>query len=198
MLITADVALLSESLYGFLVALALLAAVRCRDAPHWRRGAALGAVAGLPALTRSEGFLLLLLLLIPIARARRGVSPAGVALLTMLVLVAPLTVRTRSCSTVSCSLATISASRSPANCPVTYSGAGVGSWFPGAACTRAYPATRRRCRPGMRRTPALRRAPPRSTAIVLPAREARVCGLLQPGLADDGRNGSAKRLGMLT
>ena len=32
---------------------------------------------------------------------------------------------------------------------------------------------------------------------MLLAREARVWGLLQPGLTDDGRNGTAERLGML-
>lgn len=199
MLITADGALMSESLYGFLVALALLAAVRCRDTPHWRWGAALGAVAGLAALTRGEGFLLLLLLLIPIARTPGGVRTAGVALLTMLVVVAPWTVRNAVVFDrfvlVSNDLGITIAG---ANCAVTYGGGGVGSWFPGAPCTRAYPGNEaavsaRYQADGLHYAQHhLGRLP-----VVLLAREARVWGLLQPGLTDDGRNGTAERLGML-
>lgn len=199
MLITADGALMSESLYGLLVALALLAAIRCRDAPGWRRGVALGAVGGLAALTRGEGFLLLLLLLIPIARVPSGGRTAGVALLTMLVVVAPWTVRNaivfHRFVLVSNDLGITIAG---ANCPVTYSGGGVGSWFPGAPCARAYPGNEaavsaRYEADGLRYAEHhLGRLP-----VVLLAREGRVWGLLQPGLTDDGRNGTAERLGML-
>src|SRR5215207_2923555 len=58
-LIAADGALMSESLFGLLVALLLLTAYRLVDAPTIGRAFALGAVAGLAALTRGEALLLL-------------------------------------------------------------------------------------------------------------------------------------------
>ncbi len=199
MLITADGALMSESLYGFLVALTLLAAMRCRARPGWRAGAALGVVAGLAALTRGEGFLLLLLLLIPVTRVPGGIRTAVVALLALLVVLAPWTVRNAIVFDrfvlVSNDLGITIAG---ANCPVTYYGGGTGAWFPGAPCTRAYPGNEaavsaRYQADGLRYAEHhLGRLP-----VVLLAREARVWGLLQPGLTDDGRNGTAERFGML-
>src|SRR3712207_9300748 len=58
-LIAADGALMSESLFGLLVALSLLAAHRLLDAPGVGRALVLGALAGLAALTRGEALLLL-------------------------------------------------------------------------------------------------------------------------------------------
>jgi 4-amino-4-deoxy-L-arabinose transferase-like glycosyltransferase len=65
LLIAADGALMSETLYGPLIALALLAAYRMRDEPSARRAIALGLVIGLAALTRPEALLLLPLLALP-------------------------------------------------------------------------------------------------------------------------------------
>jgi 4-amino-4-deoxy-L-arabinose transferase-like glycosyltransferase len=65
LLIAADGALMSETLYGLLIALVLLAAYRLRDEPTGWRAAALGAAIGLAALTRPEALLLLPLLLVP-------------------------------------------------------------------------------------------------------------------------------------
>jgi 4-amino-4-deoxy-L-arabinose transferase-like glycosyltransferase len=67
-LVTRDSLLMSESLYGLLIALALLATLRLREQPSARRGLELGIVIGLAALTRSEALLLLLLLAVPAAR----------------------------------------------------------------------------------------------------------------------------------
>jgi hypothetical protein len=69
-----DAVLRSESLYGLLIATALLLVLRMRESPTQSRAAALGAVLGLAALTRSEA-LLLALLLAPLvwgAGGRRG------------------------------------------------------------------------------------------------------------------------------
>jgi len=169
----------------------------CRDG--WRSGVALGAVAGLAALTRGEGFLLLLLLLIPIARLPGGIRTAAVALLTMLVVLAPWSVRNavvfHRFVLVSNDLGITIAG---ANCPVTYYGGRTGAWFPGAPCTRAYrgnegTVSARYQADGLRYAEHhLGRLP-----VVVLAREARVWGLLQPGLTDDGRNGTAERLGTL-
>jgi 4-amino-4-deoxy-L-arabinose transferase-like glycosyltransferase len=68
-----DSLLLSESLYGLLIALALLCALRLREQPSARRAVELGVVIALAGLTRSEALLLLLLLALPIAlRLERG------------------------------------------------------------------------------------------------------------------------------
>lgn len=66
-LVILDGSVRSESLYVLLVALALLAAYRLVDRPAPTRAAALGAVIGAAALTRSEGLLLLVLLAVPAA-----------------------------------------------------------------------------------------------------------------------------------
>lgn len=67
-----DALLLSESLYGLLVALALLAALRLRERASTRRAVELGVAIGLAALTRSEALLLLPLLVVPIVWRREG------------------------------------------------------------------------------------------------------------------------------
>jgi 4-amino-4-deoxy-L-arabinose transferase-like glycosyltransferase len=67
LLIAADGALTSETLYAALIAGLLLAAVRFADAPGPGRGALLGVAIGLAALTRSEALLLLPLLALPLA-----------------------------------------------------------------------------------------------------------------------------------
>jgi 4-amino-4-deoxy-L-arabinose transferase-like glycosyltransferase len=66
-LLLADGALISESLYAPLVVAALLLAFRLVDRPTPASAAALGAVIGLCALTRSDGILLLPLLALPMA-----------------------------------------------------------------------------------------------------------------------------------
>ena len=60
----------SESLYLVVVPLLLLVAVHAADRPTWKWMAALGACVGLAALTRSEGALFLVVLVVP-ARDRR-------------------------------------------------------------------------------------------------------------------------------
>src|SRR5215211_3707841 len=73
-LIAADGALMSESLYGLLVATALLLALRLYDGGGLVTAAGLGAAIGLAALTRSEALGLLVLLAWPLA-LRRGSGP---------------------------------------------------------------------------------------------------------------------------
>ena len=82
-LVAADSTLLSESLYGLLIAGVVLAALRLRESQSPRRAAVLGALIGLAALTRSEAVLLLVLLVPFVVRRswRVGAVAAGVALL---------------------------------------------------------------------------------------------------------------------
>src|SRR4051794_22143563 len=65
--IGADADLMAETLYGPLIAAALLAALTLRDQPRIAWAALVGALIGLAALTRSEGLLFLPLLGLPLA-----------------------------------------------------------------------------------------------------------------------------------
>ena len=89
-LIGDDAGLMSESLYGLLIGLTVLAALRFVDAPSGRRACVMGLAVGAAALTRSEA-LLLVLLLVPFAVRRAGprrlrhlaIAVAGTALLVV-------------------------------------------------------------------------------------------------------------------
>ncbi len=80
MLWTADASLMSEPLYGLFLVAALLTALWVREAPSWRRGATLGALIALAALTRGEALALVVLLAIPVAWASRPTWRARAAL----------------------------------------------------------------------------------------------------------------------
>jgi 4-amino-4-deoxy-L-arabinose transferase-like glycosyltransferase len=82
--IAADGTLMSETLFGALVASAMLQTLRWREVPSLSRAAGVGVLVGLATLTRSEGILLWPLLVVPVlvqARGRRlaliAVSAAG-------------------------------------------------------------------------------------------------------------------------
>jgi hypothetical protein len=66
LLIAADGALLSETLYGAIVAFTLLAAYRLAERPSAGRAALVGLAIGLATLTRSEALLLVPLLALPL------------------------------------------------------------------------------------------------------------------------------------
>ncbi|MEA2430275.1 MAG: hypothetical protein QOI19_748 [Thermoleophilaceae bacterium] len=88
-IVARDSLLLSESVYGLLIALTLLCFLRLRERPSARRALELGAVIALAALTRSEALLLLLLLAAPLAfaleRGRRLRTFALVCVATVVV-----------------------------------------------------------------------------------------------------------------
>jgi 4-amino-4-deoxy-L-arabinose transferase-like glycosyltransferase len=93
-----DGSLISEALYGPLVALVLLLAYRYIDRPRLLVAGALGAVVGLAALTRSEALLLLVLLAAPLllTRGRRRVVALAVCVAAALMVVSPWLVRNAS------------------------------------------------------------------------------------------------------
>jgi hypothetical protein len=93
-LIVNDSLLMSESLYGLLIALALLAGVRLLERPSAARSLALGAALGLAALTRQEA-LLLALLLVPVVVRAGGprVRNAALVLAAVALLTAPWALR---------------------------------------------------------------------------------------------------------
>jgi 4-amino-4-deoxy-L-arabinose transferase-like glycosyltransferase len=130
-LVEADGALMSESLYGVFVVGALLAALRLRERRDVPSAALIGGLIGLAALTRSEALLLLVLLAVPLSlrgdawRAARLAAAAGACLLVL----APWTIRNVSAfhelTLISHNDSTVAAG---ANCPATYRGKDLGSW----------------------------------------------------------------------
>ncbi len=129
LLVSVDGALMSETLYGPLILLALWAALRLAERPGLWRGAALGAAVALAALTRAEALLLVPFLALPLAwRARSGTAAMGAVAGCILVL-APWTIRNfvqlDTFAPTSTNDATVLAG---ANCPATYSGIDLGGW----------------------------------------------------------------------
>ncbi|HEX3278211.1 MAG TPA: glycosyltransferase family 39 protein [Thermoleophilaceae bacterium] len=143
-LIAADGALMSETLYGLLTAASLLAAYWLYDRPSLGRGAALGALVALTALTRGEALILLPLLLVPLLW-RRDVGSgelwrvAGVALVAFLLVLTPWTARNWVVFNRPVAIATNSGTAvAGANCAVTYaSGNHLGGWYP--PCIKEHP-----------------------------------------------------------
>lgn len=132
---TADGALMSEPLYLTFVLLSLLVGLRLRTAPTVWRAAALGVTIALAALTRGEGLALVVLLAAPLIwRAvptwrRRGVLLAA-TLAAIVVVLAPWTIR----NAIRFEQPVLISTNSNglfigANCPQTYYGPLIGSWY---------------------------------------------------------------------
>jgi 4-amino-4-deoxy-L-arabinose transferase-like glycosyltransferase len=131
-LIGADGSLMSESLYGVLVAASLLLAFRLRDRQDARSAALLGAAIGLAALTRSEALLLLVVLALPLALmgpAAGRLRRVAACVLAAAVVLAPWLVRNWAefdrPVLISTNDGTLLAG---ANCPLTYRGPDLGLW----------------------------------------------------------------------
>ena len=92
-LIAADGALMTESLYGVLAALALLLAYRLLDELTLGRALALGAVLGVAAHARAEALLLLPLLLVPLVRRRGGLKASAAVCVAFALVLVPWTAR---------------------------------------------------------------------------------------------------------
>jgi 4-amino-4-deoxy-L-arabinose transferase-like glycosyltransferase len=130
LLIAADGALMSETLYALLIGLALIAAYRFHDEPSAGRAALLGVAIGLAALTRAESLLLLPLLALPAAWRRWRLL--GVVCLATVVVVAPWTVRNWTAFDRPVLISTNDgATLAGANCPATYHGRDLGSFSTG-------------------------------------------------------------------
>jgi Dolichyl-phosphate-mannose-protein mannosyltransferase len=131
-LITADASLMSETLYGLFVVLAVLLAYRLIDRPTAWRAAALGGAIGLAALTRGEGLLLLPVLAVPVAwrggRDGRALRIGAVCLTTVL-MIAPWTVRNHLALDRFVPISTNEGGViGGANCSGTYHGEDLGYW----------------------------------------------------------------------
>src|SRR4051812_19325392 len=130
-LISADGAVMSETLLGLLVALAALAAYALLDRPALSRAALLGALIGLAALPRGEAILLLLLLALPVALRLpvRRLAALATATAACLVVLAPWTIRNLSTFDRPVPISTNEGNLiAGANCGSTYRGRDIGSW----------------------------------------------------------------------
>jgi 4-amino-4-deoxy-L-arabinose transferase-like glycosyltransferase len=131
LMVAVDGALMSETLYGPLIAVALLAAWRLLDHPGPWIALGTGAAIALAALTRSEALLLVPLLAWPAAWRGGSGWPLRAALATLgcVLVLAPWTVRNAdrfgAFVAVSTNDATVVAG---ANCPLTYGGVDLGGW----------------------------------------------------------------------
>ena len=135
MLFMSDGILMAETPYVLLVALALLLAYRAVDDPRPVNFVVLGLVIGASALTRAEGLLLTVLLVVPLALtvealpARRRALLAVVGVTTAALVVVPWTVRNAvkldAFVPVSNNVAT---AVDGANCDLVYAGDQVGLW----------------------------------------------------------------------
>ena len=134
-LVAADGAPMSESLYGLLVAVGLLFALRLYERGDLVSAAGLGAAIGLAALTRSEALGLVVLLAWPLAlrgagpEARGRVARFAVVTGACLLVLAPWSIRQASefgsPQTISHHDSTVLAG---ANCDATYYGPDIGQW----------------------------------------------------------------------
>jgi 4-amino-4-deoxy-L-arabinose transferase-like glycosyltransferase len=135
MLFLSEATLMAESLYVALVTLLLLCAYRAYDDPKPVRFVALGAVIGLATLTRAEGILLGVIVVVPLGLMLRSLSsPAriarvAIALGVAVAVIAPWTIRNavrfHTFVPVSNNVATLV---DGANCDATYSGSQLGLW----------------------------------------------------------------------
>ena len=130
-LITTDGALMSESLFVVLVGLSLLAAFRLADVPSAGRGAVLGILVALAALTRGEALLLLALLLLPVLREPAGRRAALVSVSAFAVVLTPWIVRNWTVFDQPVLISTNPGSAiGGANCEETFYGDQLGGWRP--------------------------------------------------------------------
>jgi 4-amino-4-deoxy-L-arabinose transferase-like glycosyltransferase len=131
LMIAVDGALMSETLYGPLIAVVLLAAWRLIDRPGPWIALATGAAIALAALTRSEALLLLVVLAWPAAWRGGPGWPLRAALATLAcaLVIAPWTIRNADRFSAFVPISTNDSTvLAGANCPLTYHGVDLGGW----------------------------------------------------------------------
>ena len=129
-LVVKDSVMMTESLYGLLVALVLLAALRLRASPTAAAAGVLGLVLGLAALTRGEAFgLALLLAPVVVSSGARRWRNLAVMAATLVLVVAPWSIRNTLTFDEPVLVTTVDGSvLAGANLPSTYSGPLMGAW----------------------------------------------------------------------
>jgi 4-amino-4-deoxy-L-arabinose transferase-like glycosyltransferase len=204
----ADGSLMSETLYGALVVVALLCALRFARAPSAGRAALLGAVLALATLTRGEAMLLVALLglalVVPLRRPWRSrAGLLGALAGAFLLVLAPWTIR----NAVTFAQPVVVANNANgvwvgANCQATYYGEIVGLWsFPCYGRTPPGDESQRAHEYRRRGLAYLREHSDRMPAVVA-ARVGRVLDVYRPAQmlayeASEGRPARSERLGVL-
>jgi hypothetical protein len=189
-LISADSAVMSETLLGLLVVLCALAAYRLIERPSLARGAALGALIGLAALTRGEA-----LLLVPLLLPWRRPKLAAALVIACAVVLAPWTIRNLADFENPVVISTNNGGLiAGANCPSTYRGRDIGSWD--IRCVPAVPRPDESAASADARRAGLDYARDHASRIplVLAARLGRTFELLQPVRQAEHAEGRAKGL----
>jgi 4-amino-4-deoxy-L-arabinose transferase-like glycosyltransferase len=129
-LIAADGAVMSETLYGLFVAVTLIAAYRLLESPAVGRAVVLGVAVALAALTRAEALLLLPLLGVPALWGRAAAAPIVAACAACAIVLTPWLVRDWHVFDRPVPISTNSGSViAGANCDGTYHGRGTGGWL---------------------------------------------------------------------
>ena len=201
-LIVADGALMSETLYGALVALSLLAAYRLLDAPSVGRALVLGAVSALAALTRGEALLLLPLVLIPVVwgRPRRRLAAGAGRRWSP----SPSCWRPGPCATGSCSTGRSRSPptraprwRAPTARRPTPAGDRLGGWYP--PCIKEHPGKNEAEHHAEALRDGVRYAGDHAgrLPVVLAARFGRVWSVYKPFAIPEGRSVRVQKLGVL-
>jgi Dolichyl-phosphate-mannose-protein mannosyltransferase len=182
-LIGADGAVMSETLLGLLVVLALLAGHALAERPSLPRAALLGLLVGLAALTRGEAIFLVPLLVLPVClrlRDRRALM-LGLACAVFAATLAPWTLRNATTFDRPVLLSTNEGTLiAGANCPSTYRGRDIGSWE--IRCVRPGPRADESVTAAELREAGLDHARDEAgrVPLVVAARLARTFGALQP------------------
>jgi hypothetical protein len=135
MLFQSDATLMAETLYGFLVTAVLLLGWQACERPTPARFIALGLAIGAAALTRAEGALLVVLLVIPLAAklrdvdARRRLGYVAAAAGAALAVVLPWTIRNYARFDTLVPVSTnLGSALDGANCPEMFEGPRTGLW----------------------------------------------------------------------
>lgn len=182
LMIAADGALTSETLYAALIALTLLAALRLAERNTVGRAAVAGLLVGLAALTRSEALLLLPFVAIPLAwRRGGGIVRALVPVVCTALVLTPWVVRNWSVFDQPVLTNNEGDLLAASNCNQTYHGPDLGYetllCVPPASGNEAQKAAKWR-RTGLTYA---RDHAGRLAAVVIPVRFLRTWGLYQPG-----------------
>jgi hypothetical protein len=204
LLVVADGALLSETMYGPVIVAILGVALALAHRPSARSAALLGALIGVAALVRSEAIGFIVLLALPLAWpgpggwARLGRLAASVA--CMLVVITPWVVRNLDAFGSPILSTNDGVTTLWSNCPLTYSGPHLGYFDAGCKSTSPLTGNEAHQAAQMRRQ-GVRYAEDHAgrVPIVVLARVARTWGLFHPfqGSTAAGRNVTISNIGVV-
>ena len=204
LLVVADGALLSETVYGPVVILVLAAALALARRPSAGWAAALGAAIGLAILVRSEAVGFVLLLAVPLAWRGGGgwsrLARLSAAVGCTLIVIAPWVVRNADTFGGVVLSTNDGVTTLWSNCPLTYSGPHLG-YFDAACRPTSTPTGNEAHQAAQMRRQGIRYAEDHAgrVPIVVAARVARTWGLFHPfqGSTAAGRNVTVSNIGVL-